>query len=91
MLSTVGRLFHAVVDAVAEDVNERVLHLLQDPLVDFNLRAPDHKLGLFFLIAAEIPDQARERLRKRLEGQHQHLFGILQQIVHAPADAVMVA
>ena len=57
-----GRL-DAVVDAIAQQVNERVLQLLQDALVDRDFLATDREFRLLALIAALIANQLGEQSR----------------------------
>jgi len=83
-------LFDAVVDRVAEKMNERVLHLLEDAFVDFDFTAANHEIDGFSLLAAEVADEFREQVRERGERKHDELLRIEQQVVDAAEDVVAI-
>ncbi len=82
--------FDAVIDAVAQQVDERVLHLLQDALVDLDVLAADGQLRVLALVAAKVAHQFGKRGGDGGEGQQKQFFGVLQQVVHELADDVVV-
>ena len=79
-----------MIDGVAQEVNERVLHLLDDALVHLDLAAADDQLGLFALVAREIPDDAGQDLEERRDGEHEELLGILEQRIDHPRRGAAV-
>ena len=80
-----GRL-NAVINAIAKEVNERVLHLLEYALVNLHLLAMDHQVSLLALIAAEVAHQFREERSQGDQRQHEQFFRVLHQIVHQLAN-----
>ena len=70
-----------MIDAVAQQVDERILHLLQNAPIDFNLAALEHQLYLLALLAGQLAGEARENLEQRRERQQLHLLHIVQQAV----------
>ena len=79
-----------MIDTVAQEMDERVFHLLQNALVDLDFLAAQHEIGVLTLIAAQIAHQFRERCRERAKRQQEQLLGFLQQIVHELADEVTI-
>ncbi len=85
------RSFNAMVDGVAQQVHQRILHLLEDAPVDFDLAAQQREFHVLALIARQIAHQFREQAADRGHWQHQQLLGIGQQLVDELAHRGLVA
>ena len=59
------RLLDAVIDTVPKQVIERILHLFEDPPVDFDVVTANCQLHLLALIARQLPRKPRIRLQQR--------------------------
>ncbi len=68
-----------MVDTVAQQVGKRVLHELENALVELDILTTDREVGLLALISAKIAHHLGERGRSRGERQQQQLLGTLQQ------------
>ncbi len=79
-----------MIDGVAQQVDQRILHFLEDALVDLHVLAADHELGLLALVAGEVAHHFRQQRAERGERQHQQLLGVLQEIIHQLADDELV-
>ena len=75
-----GRL-DAMIDAIAQQVNERILQLLEDALVDRDFLAADREDRLFALVAAQVPNDLEQQGTDRGQRQHEQLLRVFQQLI----------
>ena len=85
------RFLDAVVDAISEQVDERIFHRFQNPPVDFDPGSIDRQFHLLILIAGELADEAREYLGQRGKRQHMHFLHIVKETVHHPRQRALIA
>ena len=85
------RLFDAVIDAVAQYVDQGVFHLLQNPPVNFDLASLNDQLHLLRLVAGQFTGKPRKQFEQRRERQQVHLLHIVKQVVgHSGQRALVV-
>src|SRR6185295_15446890 len=76
------RLLDAVVDAVADEVHERIADLLEHRLVELGLLARHDELDLLAETLREIAHHAREAAENEADGQHAHAHDAVLQLAH---------
>ena len=79
-----------MVDAVADEMDERVFHLFEDALVDLGFAAAKDDFGFLALFPAKIADDFRQDVQRGRERQHQQALRVVEEIVHHAADVVVV-
>ena len=76
----IGRRLDAVIDGVANQVNQRLGDLLDDFLVELGLAAANRELDFLAERAGEVAHRARERVEHRRDRQHRQLDDVLAQL-----------
>ena len=79
------RSLQAVIEAVANNVNQRVGQRLDDVLVGFGLLAFEHQLNFLAEFARDVAHQAREALEDKRDRHHADLH---DGVLHLVGDAV---
>ena len=80
------RWLDAVVHAVADQVHQRVVQLVDHRLVEFGVAAIDGQLDLLMKIAGQVMHQPPEALEGPADGQHADAHRVLAQRRSQPFD-----
>nr|QNO41834.1 hypothetical protein ADJAJEDA_00003 [Methanosarcinales archaeon ANME-2c ERB4] len=80
------RRFDAMVNAVSEQVNERLSDLVQHGPVKFNLFSYDDQINILTLLLGKVANHSREPVEDLSNSHHAHLHYLIAQIVGQPVD-----
>ena len=75
-----------MIDGIPDQVNERIVELLDHGLVEFGLLAFRHQLDLLAEIAGEVVHDAPEAPEKRADRHHPDAHRRIAQLKHQPFD-----
>ena len=76
----------AVIHAVADQMNQRIVELIDDRLVQFGVGSFDDQIDLFMQFDAEIVNQPAESFEGVAERQHPDTHRVLPQLRRQPVD-----
>src|SRR5919106_6786114 len=79
------RCLQAVIDTVSHEMNERILHPLQNAPINFNLASLKDQLHNLALVPREVADQLWQHIQECCKGQQQKLLHLLEELVHHSA------
>ena len=82
------RRLDAVIDGVAQHVQQRVGELLQDRAVELDLGAADLHLDLLAELARDVARGARQPLGDERERRHPHRHHLVVQVLHDRVEPV---
>src|SRR5207244_5664624 len=81
-------LFDAVVDGVADQVQQRIADLFDHRTIELGVLALDDEVDLLALLTRDIAYDARQPTENGLERQHARLHNLLLQLVGDAADVL---
>src|SRR6185312_11526885 len=80
------RSLDAVIDAVADQVHQRIADLLEHGLVELGLLARELELDLLAEALSEVAHHAREAAEDEADRQHAHAHDALLQLAHVALE-----
>src|SRR5258707_2040029 len=79
-----------MIDAVPQQMNQRVLDLLENSSVGLNLPSRNHEISELAAVAAKISHELRKAFQQRGKGDERQFPGIFQDRSHHACQGSMV-
>ena len=79
-----------MIDAISDQMDQRILHILQKPAIDFYVCSPQDNLYLLALFPRQVADRLRYNVGQIRKGKHQRQPGTIQQSVYTLAQGLPV-